>query len=138
CLLFVDYIWNAWHFAAQHFGILCIYSRKAAVRGGWSDRYLVRGLVMFTALRLAAWTTGWTELSPAGRSLLTAVDGCFLLVGAFLLCMVVTPIIAKAASGDLSSIQYTIPRHVYLCSVVLLYSSLLLAVVTQQHLLIKS
>src|SRR5262249_421399 len=28
CLAVVDYAWNAWHFAAQHAGVLRMYSRK--------------------------------------------------------------------------------------------------------------
>ena len=27
CLLTIDYIWNAWHFASQHHGIYRIYTR---------------------------------------------------------------------------------------------------------------
>src|SRR5262249_57489311 len=33
CLLLVDYLWNGWHFAAQHYGVLRIYDRTAG--GGW-------------------------------------------------------------------------------------------------------
>src|SRR5688572_15043674 len=29
CLLLIDYVWNGWHFASQHFGVLRIYARKA-------------------------------------------------------------------------------------------------------------
>src|SRR6185369_11459093 len=29
CLLLIDYLWNGWHFASQHAGVLRIYSRKA-------------------------------------------------------------------------------------------------------------
>ncbi|MCX7699516.1 MAG: hypothetical protein N2039_01430, partial [Gemmataceae bacterium] len=28
CLAVVDYVWNGWHFAAQHHGVLRMYSRK--------------------------------------------------------------------------------------------------------------
>lgn len=29
CLLWLDFVWNAWHFAAQHAGVLAIYARKS-------------------------------------------------------------------------------------------------------------
>lgn len=32
CLLAIDYLWNAWHFSAQHHGIAKLYSRR------WSDQ----------------------------------------------------------------------------------------------------
>src|SRR6056297_3627813 len=34
CLGVIDYIWNAWHFSAQHHGIFRIYERKGGGGGG--------------------------------------------------------------------------------------------------------
>lgn len=69
CLLLIDYLWNAWHFAAQHSGVARIYSRQPGAplqsRGGafW-ERTGLRGFVVYVVLRLAGWTTGWTAAAP--------------------------------------------------------------------------
>jgi hypothetical protein len=70
-LMMLDYIWNAWHFAAQHAGIARIYGRLA--RPGQSDRALafermaIRTLVLWVFFRLA--------LDIGGRSLTLPLDG---------------------------------------------------------------
>ena len=51
CLALVDYVWNSWHFAAQHGGILRIYARK---NGGGRPLFVtisVRVFVTFVCLR---------------------------------------------------------------------------------------
>ena len=66
CLLTVDYLWNAWHFAAQHHGVYRIYCRV----GGWNPsgeiltRWAMRGFLLYVTLRVvtSTWTTPWTVL----------------------------------------------------------------------------
>ena len=74
CLLLVDYVWNSWHFAAQHAGILRMYSRKAGAGRPWLETWGLRSIVFYTSLRLAGWSTGWTENWPAASTGLTLLD----------------------------------------------------------------
>ncbi len=66
CLLTIDYIWNAWHFAAQHHGIYSIYGRKT---GGISpqrsriDKWLMRSFLLYVTLRIASWAS-WGSSTP--------------------------------------------------------------------------
>ncbi|MFO0912689.1 MAG: hypothetical protein U0795_07015 [Pirellulales bacterium] len=70
CLLVVDYLWNAWHFGAQHGGILRIYSRRDGGPAWRHEAWVMRTLVPYTSLRLAGWTTGWMAAdSPAVMAL---------------------------------------------------------------------
>jgi len=58
-LLAVDFLWNSWHFASQHAGILRIYRRNAAGNGAGSgalEKLIVRAFVLFVLLRLASIT----------------------------------------------------------------------------------
>lgn len=65
CLGVVDYIWNAWHFASQHSGILSIYGRKSGRQiplvDYRSQRWGVRVFVLYVILRTASRTlySGW-------------------------------------------------------------------------------
>jgi hypothetical protein len=74
CLALVDYVWNAWHFGAQHGGIFRMYARKAGNDWPRLETWGMRGLVVYVALRLASWTTGWTEASPAAAEGLLVAD----------------------------------------------------------------
>lgn len=56
CLLAVDYVWNAWHFAAQHHGVYRVYRRRAAVCQQWTDiveKWALRGFLLYVILRVA-------------------------------------------------------------------------------------
>lgn len=58
CLLSIDYVWNAWHFAAQHHGIFRIYGRMSQPEresGMTAEKILMRFLVLYAALRTATW-----------------------------------------------------------------------------------
>lgn len=116
CLAAVDYVWNGWHFAAQHAGILRIYARK--VGGGWAalERHGLRLFIMYTVLRTATWTTGWLDTtSPSGLPLRVA-DLAILSVPAVLLISVLPGLRPSRAA-----------RTVYLASVCGLYAGLLLS-----------
>lgn len=60
CLAVLDYAWNAWHFGAQHAGVMRMYARNV---GGWDllERWGTRTFVCYAALRTAGWATGWVE-----------------------------------------------------------------------------
>ncbi|MCC7418789.1 MAG: hypothetical protein IT428_00770 [Planctomycetaceae bacterium] len=55
CLLTIDYLWNAWHFASQHAGIGRIYARQsgAGTRRASLEKLLMRGFLLYVILRMS-------------------------------------------------------------------------------------
>lgn len=56
CLLAIDYVWNAWHFAAQHHGVYRIYgrlSRSSSLLPAWLEKTLLRTFILYCILRVA-------------------------------------------------------------------------------------
>lgn len=114
CLAALDYAWNAWHFAAQHAGVLRIYARKVGGGPEWLERHALRAFVTYTILRTAAWLTGWLEVDAPGRAIVRAVD----------LAMLIVPILlvgVTLASCD----RRRIGKMAYVLSVCVLYAGLL-------------
>ncbi|HBN76326.1 MAG TPA: hypothetical protein DD473_11010 [Planctomycetaceae bacterium] len=59
CLMAVDYVWNAWHFAAQHHGIYRIYSRgQSSNYSIWPrcEKWLYRSFILYAIARVAGWS----------------------------------------------------------------------------------
>ncbi len=113
CLLAVDYLWNAWHFAAQHHGIYRIYGRLAggAIVRPTLEKTAFRGFILYVALRVASAT--WPEGEWEDR--LHVVDFAVLFVPVSLL---LREMIGSRSAGRLA----------YLASVCVLYAALLWAV----------
>ncbi len=62
CLLTIDYLWNAWHFAAQHHGIYRIYGRMAdpdRAAGLVWEKWLMRLFLLYVIVRVAG--TTWSH-----------------------------------------------------------------------------
>jgi hypothetical protein len=116
CLALVDYVWNAWHFGSQHAGVLRMYARKVGGGPDWLERWGLRGLVFYAALRAASWATGGPGASGAAPAWLRAADLAVLLVPAVL---VLTNL--RGAGRDRAG------KLAYLLSVCLLYSGLVLS-----------
>jgi hypothetical protein len=114
CLALLDYVWNGWHFAAQHHGVLRMYSRKVGGSPEWLERWGVRCFVTYAVLRTAGWTTGWLEASHP--TLLRVLDGASLTLPATLL-------VAAVIQFD----PRRLGRLIYLTSVCLLYSAIVLS-----------
>jgi len=115
CLLALDYVWNGWHFAAQHHGIYRIYGRlsmAADTTGRTLEKWLMRGFLMYVILRVA----GVTWAAPRLEQGLANLDWVVLSIPAWLICR--NLIQRPRALGQLS----------YLASVTTLYLSLLWAV----------
>jgi hypothetical protein len=59
-LMMLDYVWNAWHFGAQHGGIARIYGRTSGVEMSEAEiafeKQAIRALVLWVFLRLAVST----------------------------------------------------------------------------------
>jgi hypothetical protein len=93
-----------------------MYARKAGNDWPRLETWGMRGLVVYVALRLASWTTGWTEDAPAAAQVLHVTDLLILILPAALILRELT---------NWSS------RHVakltYLLSVGFLYAGLLWA-----------
>lgn len=117
CLALIDYLWNTWHFAAQHGGILRAYSRKAGGGLPRLETFSVRLLVCFVGLRLAGWTTGWLEPFPTASALLRLVD----------FAVVVPAAIALAYDLSRGAFRARLGKILYFASVISLYSGYLFA-----------
>lgn len=120
CLLAVDYLWNAWHFAAQHHGIYRIYGRLSQTKPilpGWAERLLLRTFLLYCILRVAQ-----VSLRPSFLTeTLSLVDWLVpALPGIVVLC-------------DLARFDHrSFGRLTYLLSVTLLFSGMLWAVHANQ------
>jgi hypothetical protein len=115
CLLTIDYLWNAWHFAAQHHGIYRIYDRMGTAIGGreaFAEKWLLRTFLLYVILRVV--TATWAE--PAVEDWLSPIDWFVLVIPAWLLFR------AIARRGDASW-----GALAYLVSMLVLYVSLLWA-----------
>jgi hypothetical protein len=122
CLALIDYIWNAWHFASQHGGVLRIYGRKGGGGRPKAETRIMRIFVTYVCLRLAGWTTGWTEDITAAATFLDLLD-----LAVFLLPLVLL-------SMEFSNRPWQrIGKIIYLMSVLLMYGALLLAVRNGWH-----
>jgi hypothetical protein len=120
CLLAVDYLWNAWHFAAQHHGIYRIYSRlgsdstSSPVR---LEKWLFRSFLLYVIFRTASAASVPGEI----EAWLSRVDWLSLVIPGWLV------------SRELKSINGGIRgRSLYLISLLSLYVSLLWAVHTHR------
>jgi hypothetical protein len=114
CLAMIDYVWNAWHFASQHAGVLRMYSRKVGGGSEWLDRWGMRWFVTYTAVRAAGWTTGWLEADSLTLPWLHAADLAMLAVPTLLI-----------ASNLAGFNRDRIGKLAYLGSVCLLYTGFL-------------
>lgn len=132
CVLVIDYVWNAWHFASQHAGIVRIYARQAkgaAAGSGWAEKLLMRMFVLAVMLRISdvAWMLVGQPLQGLGyfqdrlhlgfHQMLAWADWATVGVAAALLA-VSRPGFGRAERG----------RSLYLISVISLYLVLLGAV----------
>jgi hypothetical protein len=120
CLLAVDYVWNAWHFASQHHGIYRIYARlgeSAPPAHLVLEKWLMRGFLLYVILRVASAT--WSN--RAWDSFLGWFD--------FLAAAVALGLVARCLSRPGES---ALGRNSYLVSMSFLYLALLWAVHTHR------
>ena len=127
CLLLIDYIWNGWHFASQHAGVLCVYSRKCGDNSRpLLERHGLRLLICYVIARTAGWSTGWLESISGGATYLACLDALALGLAAWI---VLPAFIVQ---------QSKLPKQVYLISVCSLYSALLVAMMIESRWLVGS
>jgi hypothetical protein len=116
CLLTIDFIWNAWHFASQHHGIYRIYGRLNSSAPGSNlalEKYAMRGFILYVILRVGILT--WAN--EALDQKLELCDWIVLLVPLWLL---VRDVVQTGA--------WWTSRTLYLASVNALYITMLWAV----------
>jgi hypothetical protein len=116
CLLLIDYVWNAWHYASQHQGVLRMYSRKSGGGREWLERHGLRLFVVYTVVRTAGWSTGWIEADSHSRRWMNGLDLTMLGIP--------TAILLSNVRGFSASRG---PKGAYLLSLLGLYSGLLLS-----------
>lgn len=115
CLLAIDYLWNAWHFSAQHHGVARLYSRRTAgplAEPSW-EKWAFRLFLLYVIFRVAGTTWTFDRLEHT----LARIDFAVLLIPVVLLARA-----ARAPSG------VTGGGFVYRASVCGLYLGMLWAV----------
>lgn len=116
CLGLIDYIWNGWHFASQHSGVLRIYSRKVGGGNEWLERWGLRGFLFYVIVRTSSsmlWNLDSNALANDAARILDWI------VLAIPVSMVATNLIGWQ--------RERLPKFIYLTSVVVLYAGYLLA-----------
>ncbi len=120
CLAILDFLWNVWHFAAQHHGVYRLYSHRQQPTAHLStrlERIALRGVIIFVMLRAA----GWTWQSPRYEQTLAIAD---VGIGLVMIGLVVrSSWLSRGLRG-----RFWQGGFPYLASVVLLYGGLLTAV----------
>jgi len=128
CLLAIDYVWNAWHFAAQHHGIYRIYGRlsEPARSGAWAlgiEKWSLRLFLLYVILRIAGATWSSESLEQ------------WLRIGDFAATLVPLALVAADLRRGRASSQ---GRALYLVSVCGLYLAILWAVHMRRPALVLS
>ncbi len=115
CLGVVDYVWNGWHFASQHAGVLRIYSRKENGGHAWLERHGLRVFIVYVILRTAGNLLWRSDNGILSERIISLVD----------YSMLVVPLLLIAA--NLRDWNWNrLPKMVYMMSVLSLYSGYLL------------
>jgi len=114
CLLWIDFAWNAWHFASQHAGVLAIYARKNGSYLPGTLKYLMR--ISFTSIIL---------LIPLHSEL----QGIF---GEALKLMICSTIILMTPFVFDASIRQSQSSAIFFASVLSLYTAILACTLTDR------
>ena len=122
CLIVVEYVWNAWHFGAQHGGILRIYSLKAGGGNRWLELNTMRLFAPYVSIRLVAELNGWLKTHPTSASIVSVVDVALL---AFPLILVGNEVRRFSKSR--------IPKLLYLLNVYAMYAAMLVCLRMGAH-----
>src|SRR5205823_281642 len=123
-LMMLDYVWNAWHFAAQHAGIARIYGRtvrpEQSLPHAEFEKMAIRILVLWVFFRLAIHIAALSEYGENVRWLtpwLGWIDPLMLVPAAILL-------VRESSSFR----PQCLGRMLYIVSVIALYTAQLLAI----------
>ena len=115
CLGLVDYVWNGWHFASQHSGVLRIYSIKVDGGNEWLERWGLRGFIFYVIVRTSSSILWKLETDSVANTIALLFDWTTLLIP-----------FAIVALNLVGWHRQRIPKLIYLTSVLCLYSGYLL------------
>ena len=116
CLGFVDYIWNGWHFASQHSGVLRIYSKKVDGGSPWLERWGLRGFIFYVIVRTSSSILWKIEMDSVTNTIALLLDWATLSIP---LAIVVLNLIGWH--------RQRLPKLIYVTSVLALYVGYLMA-----------
>ncbi len=116
CLGIVDYIWNGWHFASQHSGVLRIYSRKVDGGSPWLERWGLRGFIFYVIVRTSSSILWQLETDSLANTIAMLFDWATLSIP---LAIVVLNLIGWH--------RQRLPKLIYVTSVLALYVGYLMA-----------
>jgi hypothetical protein len=124
-LMALDYLWNAWHFTAQHSGVYGIYGRLSETkRSALIDKVVLRTFILFTLVRLIGSFLPVEERGGEWLTWMTPVASTLAWCDYFVLAMPAVLLV-----GDLFGFRARrAGRVTYLLSVYSLYGLLLIAV----------
>lgn len=116
CLALVDFLWNGWHFASQHAGILAVYGKRVGSYRPLVEKFGLRLFLAYVIFRSAGWTTGYLDSDSGWTRIVESLDWLMagLLAGIWL---------AQAPSLAIQMV----PKLAYLLSVSILYLGLLVS-----------
>lgn len=116
CLGLIDYVWNGWHFASQHSGVLRIYSRKVAGGNEWHERWGLRGFLFYVIVRTSSSMLWNLESNSVANDTAKILDWVVLAIP-----------VSMVTTNLLGWQRERLPKFIYLSSVVVLYTGYLLA-----------
>ena len=116
CLGLVDYIWNGWHFASQHAGVLRIYSKKVDGGNAWLERWGLRSFIFYCLVRTSSAILWRLESDSLTNTLASLSDWAILTIP-----------LAIFATNLRGVHRQRLPKLIYLTSVLSLYVGYLLA-----------
>jgi hypothetical protein len=123
-LMMLDYVWNAWHFAAQHAGIARIYGRitrpEQTLAHAEFEKSAIRSLVLWVFLRFAVHMASRSQYSDSVEWLTPWLPW----LDPFALVLPVILLVREAAAFRAQSLG----RVFYIGSVIAIYGAQLLAI----------
>jgi hypothetical protein len=123
CLLAIDYVWNAWHFAAQHHGIYGRLSEPTRTSFLIVEKWSLRLFLLYVILRVAGATWSYA-----------AVESWLLTIDWMVVAIPIGLVLFDLARGE----SHSRGRSLYLVSVCTLFLAMLWAVHTSQPRLVLS
>ena len=124
-LLTLSVIWTMYHSVAQKFGLTRIYSRKAGYGAAWLDRGVIFSWFAYLVFALADREKDTLPNFSAGQTVLEYIGDYVELMGAvshvlLVVALIFTVVYIKTEYGNRQRIS--IPKNLYVLSVLLLYS----------------
>ncbi|MEW6324527.1 MAG: hypothetical protein AB1515_03990 [Nitrospirota bacterium] len=124
-LLTISVLWTIYHSVGQKYGITRIYARKAGYGEAWIEKGLIFSWFYYVALAMIEREAGTLERFDAGRVVLESAGAALPYVHAvslLLLAVALTFTLLFARQEYLNRHRISLPKVLYVCSVLLLYA----------------